>query len=203
MDIQSRYEFHLLLEKIDARTGVELGVGSGHFSRHLLDTYPKFKLLYGIDRYAGGDAEDVNLPLDEYNGHGRQESLGTAKKLSSQDNYIFLRSLFTSAVELFEDGFFDFIFIDGYAHEGQDNGKTLTEWWPKIRSGGIFAGRAYDSHYPKCIKIVDGFVKEHNLQLNVLLEPLGTGIHRLKFLSEIVPMKPKHDQVQNWYIIKP
>lgn len=29
---------------------------------------------------------------------------------------------------------FDFVYIDGYAHTGEENGKTIIDWWRKVRT---------------------------------------------------------------------
>ena len=201
-------DFSILLTQIKAKRGVELGVGRGDFSQHLLDTYPNFKFLYGVDRYLGvprdtvseewrgnktydTDVENFDKAIETFKHgmHGTKEYHSALKRFSSVTNYILLRSSFTEAAEIFNDGFFDFVFIDGNAHEGQNNGKTFTEWWPKVRSGGIFSGRAYDTRkYSACVFAVDEFVSNNNLTLNILEEPLG---------------QPEHDKLKNWYIIKP
>ena len=61
--------------------------------------------------------------------------------------YTFLRGTFESHVNSFDDETFDFIFIDGYANSGQENGKTLDDWWPKLKPGGIFSGHDYCDRY--------------------------------------------------------
>ena len=60
------------------------------------------------------------------------------------------------------DSYFDFIYIDGYAHTGQDGGKTLEDWYPKLRAGGIFAGHDYHKHWSPTIDSVDAFRRSIN-----------------------------------------
>ena len=76
-----------------------------------------------------------------------------------------LTLLFNEAVDLFQDGIFNFIYIDGDASTGQEDGNTIEEWWPKLKTGGIFGGHDYCDHYSKTKEQVDKFVIRHNVQL--------------------------------------
>ncbi len=89
-----------------------------------------------------------------------------AKRLAAFDGrFTILRTSFAEAAEQFADGFFDFIYIDGYAHTGQDQGRTLADWWPRLKTGGIFAGHDYCATYPQTVKVVDEFAAGHYLEL--------------------------------------
>ena len=70
-----------------------------------------------------------------------------------------LRMDFCDALNLFEDCTFDFIYIDGYAHTGENEGKTLYDWYPKLKKGGMFAGDDYHNDWPKVVHHVDEFCK--------------------------------------------
>lgn len=75
---------------------------------------------------------------------------------------------FELAIDLFPNEYFDFIYIDGYAHTGQNEGKTLRQWYPKLKSGGIFSGHDYCAQrWPKTFNQVNQFLKEElNYQIN-------------------------------------
>mmetsp|Transcript_39737 Transcript_39737/g.62050 ORF Transcript_39737/g.62050 Transcript_39737/m.62050 type:complete len:111 (-) Transcript_39737:60-392(-) len=60
------------------------------------------------------------------------------------DRSIVMRMSFEEAESLFPDSFFHLVYIDGYAHTGQDAGRTLLDWWYKVKPGGILAGHDYD-----------------------------------------------------------
>lgn len=127
----------------------ELGVGAGNFSKELLETNKNFKSLYSIDRWAG----DRN--------HDDVEFQNTSRLLKETGKHrsIIIRKQFHEAVLDFEDEFFDFIYIDGYAHTGQEDGATLRQWWPLLKDGGIFAGHDYHPQFPENIKAVNQVIK--------------------------------------------
>jgi predicted O-methyltransferase YrrM len=150
--IKTREQFgELLNSKNLTGYGVELGVSGGYFSNVLLKT-SRLKILFSIDRWNDH--------------HNYQQYLKAANLLSSfKERSVVLKLTFEEAVHLFKDETFDFIYIDGYAHTGQDNGRTLREWWPKVRKGGIFAGHDYSkTSWPKTVEQVDKFAKDNNLK---------------------------------------
>jgi len=133
--------------------GAELGVAKGAYSKVLLDSGRFFK-LWCIDRWSDH--------------HGLAEYLGCLERLPTAR---VLRASFAEAREAFPDGSFDFIYVDGYAHTGQDAGKTLFDWYPKVRRGGIFAGHDYhEADWPDTFKQVNRFVAHHRLGLNITKE---------------------------------
>jgi len=136
--------------------GVELGVAEGKFSEKLLRD-SQLKHLYSIDMWAGDRGHDdaqYEVACKRLTGFGERNTV--------------LRMRFDEALPRFENDFFDFIYIDGYAHTGQDEGQTLHEWFPKLRAGGIFAGDDYSEKYPKTIEQVDRFAALQGLQLHII-----------------------------------
>jgi hypothetical protein len=136
--------------------GCELGVAKGFFSYDIL-SYSNIKHLYSIDMWAGD------------RGHNILEYNHAIKLLSKfQHRNTILKQTFEDAKSLFNDNFFDFIYIDGYAHTGQDNGKTLYQWFDKLKIGGIFAGHDYDIHWPKTVEQVNKFMQINNKSINII-----------------------------------
>jgi ubiquinone/menaquinone biosynthesis C-methylase UbiE len=133
--------------------GIELGVARGEFAERILKAN-HLSMFYGVDKY------------DDH--HNEVEYQTTLKKLSIYKNYTLHRMTFEQALDLFPDEHFDFIYIDGYAHTGQDNGKTLHDWYKKCKTGGIFSGDDYTPEYQLTIDNVDQFVKQHGKKLNVI-----------------------------------
>lgn len=151
MTINSRDKFPNLLELMGL-TGnwIELGIAQGKFHEVLMEG--EFKELYGVDRWNDH--------------HSTSEYLGVLRGLNKQSNVnksVMLRMTFDEALPLFPDGFFDFIYIDGYAHLGQEGGRTLTQWFPKLKKGGVFSGHDYHRRWPKTIHSVNRFFDRYNL----------------------------------------
>ena len=139
---------------IEDGIGVELGVASGGYSNHILNN-SKLKTLYSIDAWADH--------------HNSKEYVGCIKKLSKHGNRsVVLRMFFDDAIKHFSDNFFDFIYIDAYAHLGQQDGKILNDWYPKLKSGGIFAGHDYCHPWEKTIKAVDLFFNKINKKPTII-----------------------------------
>lgn len=149
---------------------VELGVAGGMYSCDILRNNPLLALHYAIDKWNdhhNAQEEELARMFLEHAGGSRVRVL---------------RSLFAEAVQLFKDEHFDFVYIDGYAHTGQDNGTTLRQWWPKCKRGGIFAGHDYHPRWPQTMDAVNDFCCDHNLELGGLTAG---------------------DEFPSWWLIKP
>ncbi|QYY25295.1 class I SAM-dependent methyltransferase [Diaphorobacter sp. MNS-0] len=136
--------------------GIELGVAEGKFSTDLLHT-GVFEHLYSVDMWRGDRGHDV----EQY-----KLALRRLSKFRSQSTA--LRMTFDEAVDLFPNHFFDFIYVDGYAHTGEEDGQTFRTWWPKLKPGGVMAGDDYSSHWPRVVQAVDRFIADYTLELGVL-----------------------------------
>jgi hypothetical protein len=137
--------------------GVELGVALGTNSARLLKT-GRFSHLFSIDMWAGDRGHDTE-----------QYKSALSKLLPFHDKNTTLRMRFDEAVSLFPDNYFDLVYVDGYAHTGEENGQTFNEWWPKIKPGGIMAGDDYSLEaWPMVVAAVDRFIVENNLEFHIL-----------------------------------
>ena len=150
---KGRIEVVNLLERSSGNIGAELGVAAGDFSAELLDS-GCFQRLYGVDAYA--DHHDV----DEYK--------AVVRRFRSKGQYSLLRLRFDEALDLFDDASLDFIYIDGYAHTGQEGGETIHAWARKVKINGVISGHDYDSAFPLTTKAVDEFVALNGFELHVL-----------------------------------
>ena len=124
--------------------------------------------LYAIDRWTDHHGLDEYLLASD-----RLRAFGARTTV--------LRMTFAEACPLFGPASMDFIYVDGYAHTGQEGGQTLRDWWPKIKPGGVLAGHDYSPQYPLTIDAVDAFVAEHGLTLNLTT----------------------HDALPSWWVVKP
>ena len=165
--IENRNDITKLLDK--KAIAVELGVADGFFSEQILSS-EKIKHLYSIDMWAGDRGHDI----EQYKRAIKRVSPYYARNT-------IIRSKFEQVVDLFDDNYFDLIYIDGYAHTGQDNGKTLHQWWPKVKIGGVFSGHDYDEKmWPLTFSIVNDF----SLHIN----------------KKVLFTKEKKER--SWYIVK-
>ncbi len=133
---------------------IELGVAAGRFAEQLMLANPRARYL-GVDRWSDHH-DDAEM-------FGAQERMAKAGALWGT-----LRATFEQAAKEIPDGAADLIYIDGYAHTGQEGGKTLDDWWPKLKSGGTFAGHDYCGEYHQTVTAVDAFIAKHGLELNLI-----------------------------------
>ncbi len=124
---------------------VELGVARGEFSDALLLRGPETMHLTSVDRWSDHhDAAEEQFARGLLAQHGKRSAV--------------LKATFDEALMMFPNNHFDFIYIDGYAHTGQENGQTLWRWWTKLKCGGIFAGHDYHPQWPETVAQVDRFI---------------------------------------------
>lgn len=117
--------------------GIELGVAEGVFAERVLRT-SKLSFLYGVDMYAGDRGHDTD-----------QCRRALARLLRFRGRHAILRMRFDEALSLFPDNHFDFAYVDGYAHTGEEEGKTLEDWFPKVKLGGNSSGDDYGERWPR------------------------------------------------------
>ena len=142
------YFRHDLVELLqgDRNIGVELGIAEGVFSERAWNS-GKFRQYFGVDMYADG--------------HDTDQYKRALKRLGIMNpGYRLLRMRFDQAVDLFEDRSLDFIYVDGYAHSGEEGGSTFVDWYRKLKIGGVFAGDDYDNAWPQVTASVDYFVSQ-------------------------------------------
>jgi hypothetical protein len=147
-----RHDVLTLLDKPTGNIGVELGVAKGIFSERMVGSR-RFEIFYGIDRY--GDHHDV------------EEYKSALRRVGLRSPYRLLRMSFDEAYDLFEDESLDFVYIDGYAHSGEEGGDTIYKWARKVRLGGVIAGDDYHARWPLVVRAVDRFARDTGFELFV------------------------------------
>ncbi|MDO9526077.1 MAG: class I SAM-dependent methyltransferase [Gemmobacter sp.] len=155
LDGYRRHDILNLLPEGPDRIGVELGVAGGEFSRRMVAS-GRFATFFGVDMYA--DTHDVT----QYKTALRHVGLLAPYKL--------LRMSFAEAYDLFDDESLDFIYIDGYAHTGQEGGETIWHWARKVKVGGLIAGDDYHPDWPLVVEAVDRFAAQTGFDLCVTTE---------------------------------
>lgn len=136
---------------------IELGVAAGKFAAEMLETNPSI-IYHGIDRWS--DHHDTD-----------EMECAQARLWPWRERATLIRSTFAKHLPWVEDASADLIYVDGYAHTGQEGGQTLRDWWPKLKPGGIFAGHDYDpTHYPQTVAAVDDFARDMALEIRIIEE---------------------------------
>ena len=168
------YRRHDILKflKGDANIGVELGVAEGILSERMVDS-GKFAYFYGVDMYADR--------------HDTAQYKRALRLTGLRSPYRLLRMRFDEAIDLFDDESLDFIYVDGYAHGGEDGGETLFRWYDKIKVGGLISGDDYDPAWP--------LVQE---AVNELARQLDTEI----LLTEVIEPDNQYGRYPTWAICK-
>ena len=172
--LRSRWELTKLVRP--GSIGLELGVAKGAFSELMLRN-SNLGFLYSVDMYA-----EKGHDIDQY-----RQALVRLDPFRERNTLLKMR--FDEALPLFPDGYFDFIYVDGYASEGEEGGSTFYDWFPKLKRGGVFAGHDYDPHWPFVVKAVDKFIAENNLTL------FSVG-------GEADPIDAAN-QYASWFVLKP
>jgi hypothetical protein len=141
-----------------------VGVWKGHgvsflatgIQKHINNFY-----RYGIEIYAVDIFQD-DPPYDSSHRkckHLYQVYTHNLKRLKT-DRYIkTIRDTSHNASKQFENGYFDFVFIDAdhsYGHIHED----IIDWLPKVRGGGILAGHDYRGSATGVTKAVGELLKD-------------------------------------------
>ena len=126
--------------------GVEVGVFKGEFSKEIVSKWGG--ILYMVDpwRPLGDEYSHSEIEWSTFN-HKFESCSDTYSKAMEaiqgfEDRAIMIRSLSEQAVDLFEDGSLDFVYLDGN-HAYDFIKQDIELWYPKVKKGGIVAGHDY------------------------------------------------------------
>ena len=126
-----------LLCELDFKTGAEIGVAAGGYSKILCETNPQMK-IYGVDIWKDYD--------NHYNVHfSRKFDLfyeQAKKQLAPFSNYEIIKEFSMDAIKRFDDNSLDFVYIDAN-HKNPYVTEDIVEWSKKVRPGGIVSGHDY------------------------------------------------------------
>ena len=136
-------DIFLLLQKLEAKTGIEIGVRLGGNLKGLSmnNFFSKGKLV-GMDCWQEvpgkpevNDKAFSQAQLD-------QQFAGCVDRFKAYPWIEIIRDFSVEGSKRFEDGFFDFVYLDA-AHDYESVVDDLAAWWPKVKSGGILSGHDY------------------------------------------------------------
>ena len=156
----TRHEIALLAPK--GSIGVELGVDTGQLSERFLNLH-HFSSFHCVDRW-----DPENDEWDTTGVHSRQQYLDCTQRLMKYPEARIWRMTAQEFAKLVPDEMFGFIYIDCYAHTGQDDGEILRVMWPKLAPGGVFAGDDYSVRkWPLTVTAVNVFAAEIGKKVQV------------------------------------
>ena len=153
-------------------TFVELGTWCGRSHAYLaveIVNSGKEITAYSIDHWNGLAHHDPPLPwsfesvADLFYKRLGPKMLNVARMIRGKSD---------ETSSCFIDGSVDFVFIDA-AHDYEHVKKDIAAWWPKMKSGGTFAGHDYfpnGKQWPGVAKAVHGFAKRERVKI----ERIGT-----------------------------
>ena len=122
-------------------SGAEIGVQLGLYAEFLLSNWPKCIEYHAIDLWAHQKSYKDTANVD----NAQQESLymQTRNRLKRFEHIVrYHRNYSNLAVNELKDESLDFIYLDA-RHDYIGILEDLTLYWPKLKSGGIFAGHDY------------------------------------------------------------
>lgn len=168
----------VLAKAVNAKHIVEVGVAFGYHARHLLGAIPDLHYL-GIDPYLPGyDSNDpfVKDVANIFNAPPKQamdrlhdavdtrltQEFGSRFELWRETSHVASRRVRNHSV--------DYVFIDG-DHRHDAVLQDLTDWWPKLRDGGLLVGD--DFMWPGVRSAVSQFFANAETQVVVASEPLS------------------------------
>ena len=168
---------HIALLSRPGCTGVELGVARGDLTRRFLDL-GHFSEFHAVDKWN-----------DQ---HSVQEYERVVEKLKDYEELTVWRAEVKQWLKTIPDGSFGFVYIDCYAHTGQDEGLILEAAWPKLAVGGLFSGDDYDkSAWPRTFERVNSFAESVGRHVSVYDDHLSNDMDQSGF-----------DGSPSWYFSK-
>lgn len=169
---------HIALLSPPGCAGAELGVASGGLTRRFMDL-GHFGHFYAVDKW-------------DDSGHNAHEYRHVVQTIGGLSGLSIVQMDAKSWLALQKDDSLGFVYIDCYAHTGQDNGSILEAAWPKLAEGGLFSGDDYDQKKWKLnYNAVNNFAESVGKRVNVYDNHLRPDAHRSQY-----------DLSPSWWFIK-
>lgn len=173
--MKNRTELAKYFAQLGFKRGAEIGVGSGIFSKRMLEIIPNLNLLC----------------VDSWRRRKRHKDFYEARKvLMPYSGATVIWAFSVDAAKLIPHEWLDFVYIDA-DHTYERVKDDILQWAKRVRKGGIVSGHDYfDAKHINLgvIKAVDEYVKKIGYELNVTEWDLET---------------PEKDERQpSWWFIK-
>ena len=169
-ELTTRDDIGYVLDEMNLRTGVEVGVAFGENAEMILKK-SNIPILHLVDSWNYVDLEDPRGYADAIkNWQGCYEYCKDKMK-PYINRVVFNVNPSHIAAEMFDDESIDFVYIDAN-HMSPYIDNDLVHWYDKVKNGGIFGGHDYHvvirEDYECNVKTaVDNFFKDKNVQIHV------------------------------------
>ena len=170
--------------------GVELGVQAGVFAETLLETWPNCSMLHLVDpwKQQSGYVDVANV---DDRSQERLMAEASARLARFRGRFRMVRALSYEAVEEFEDGSLDFVYVDA-VHDYEGCVRDLCDWWPKIRAGGVLAGHDF----------LDGALPEGLFGVRSAVDRFATAVNRQVFVTQGWPEVDAREEWASFFMTK-
>lgn len=133
--------FPKLIDALEFKSGVEIGVDKGEYSLTLLNR-SRLERLYCVDTWQDDFGSDYKPDYYAKNGNVRFKQAEDTLNTKTRGTFKMIRSKSTTASKRFKYYSLDFCFIDG-DHSLEGVYTDLKAWIHKVKIGGIVAGHDY------------------------------------------------------------
>lgn len=158
--MKNRTELAKYFAGLGFKTGAEIGVCKGRYSKVLCENIPGLKLV-AVDSWG-----NTSGSRREYH-HRKSARKQTSINLAPFDGVTILHKTSMEAVRDIPDESLDFVFIDA-DHSYQAVKEDVGEWTKKVKLGGIVSGHDYLIHPGVgVIEAVDEYVNKHGYELKL------------------------------------
>ena len=157
MLLKNRRELVELFEKNKYKTGAEIGVREGLYSKYILENSTVEKLVlvdpWTLNKELGYPEKSWKIFLENISDH--------------QNRIEIVKNVSIDAAKEYLDGSFDFVYIDAL-HDYDSVKQDINLWYPKVKSGGILSGHDYEKTIcPGVVKAVDEFILDNRYELHL------------------------------------
>ena len=134
--------FPMLIDRLNLKKGIEIGVDKAGFSSHILEK-SKIEKYYCVDTWQDNFGSDYKPDYFDKDGSKRyNDAQATLLKYIQEERAVMLKMTGMEASTQFSANSLDFCYIDG-DHSLEGIYSDLKAWVPIVRIGGIIAGHDY------------------------------------------------------------
>lgn len=176
-----------LFYELQFKTGAEVGVARGYYSKILCESNPNL-YLHCIDCWK------VYPGYDDYSQKRLNQFYRIAQEQLANLNCEIVKKFSMDAVKDFELNSLDFVYLDA-SHEFRDVVNDISEWIKRIKIGGIISGHDYDKspkvkfkrHVGEAVK---GYTESYEIKPWFILG------------RKKCPRDESRDKIRSWFWIK-